>query len=158
MCGPQRLDRAGDALRVGEHEAVAEAAQARDRLVEALVEALERAFEEQPRRVRGTLGDVGEVVLGALERVLVGELAALVQADVQALGVDRGLDFGAAGGQFLDAHARVGGAADVRGAGDVEDVLVVEAAGVAEGLSHRLRPVVQTGKQMAVEVNVSHCL
>ena len=72
--------------------------------------------------MRGALGDVREVFGVALERVLVGELAALVQAHAQAVRVELALGVGALGGELVDAQARVGGALDVRRAGDVEDV------------------------------------
>ena len=52
---------AGGALGVGEQQAVAEAGQAGDGGVEDVVEALERALEQQPRRVLGALGDQREL-------------------------------------------------------------------------------------------------
>src|SRR6478735_6520827 len=51
------VERAADSLRMGEEEAVAEAREPGDGGVEDVIEPGERAFEEEPARVLGTLGD-----------------------------------------------------------------------------------------------------
>ena len=63
-CGSSRSSGPRDALGVGEQQAVAEAGQAGDGGVEDVVEALERALEQQPRRVLRALGDQRELALG----------------------------------------------------------------------------------------------
>ena len=57
MCGSSRSSGPRDALRVGEQQAVAEAGEAGDGGVEDVIEARERALEQQPRRVLRALGD-----------------------------------------------------------------------------------------------------
>jgi hypothetical protein len=150
------VERAAHSLGVSEQEAVAEAGEAGDGGVEDVVQAVEGAFEEEPRRVCGTLGDQRELVLGQLERVLVGELAARVQADGDPVLFDRALRGLAATGQLGDVDPREMRALDVRGAGDVQYALGVQPAGEAPGLLHRRGPVIEPGEEMGVEIRVSH--
>ena len=122
-----------------------------------MVEAGERALEQQPRRVRGALGDQLQLVLVELERVLVGELAAGMQADVEAVRVEHALGGLAAAGELVDVDVREVGALDVRRAGHVAHTLGVQPAGEPAGLLHRRGAVVEAGEEMGVQIHVSHC-
>jgi AcrR family transcriptional regulator len=97
---PQPLMAAGRAIGVREQQAVAELREPLGGGREVVVEAVERALEQEPVGVLGTLRDQVQLALGEEERVLVRELAAGMQADVQALGVDRALRDGAALGEL----------------------------------------------------------
>ena len=102
------------------------------------------------------LGDQRELALGQLQRVLVGELAAGMQADGDPVLLDRALRGLTAPGQLSDVDAGKVRPLDVRGAGDVEHALGVQPAREAPGLLHRLSPVIEAGEEMRVEIHVSH--
>ena len=141
---------------MGEQQAVAEGGEPLDGGVERVVEALERALEQQPRRVARALGDQLQLAVVELQRVLVRELAALVQAHSQALGVDRALGCVAVIGEGVDVAAGEVDALDVRRAGNVMDAVCVQAAGVPQGLLDRGGPVVQAREEVGVQVHVAH--
>jgi hypothetical protein len=108
------------------------------------------------QRALGALGDQLELVLAQPQRVRVGQLAAGMEPHAQALGVDRGLEAGAArlqlGQEDTWEHARL----DVRGACDVAHALGVEPPRVGQRGVERPGAVVDAGEKMAMEVHVGH--
>ena len=78
-----------------DQQPIAESGETLDGRVERVVEALERALEQQPGRVTRALGDQFEVAVVEVQRIDVREFPAGVQAHVEALGVDRALRLGA---------------------------------------------------------------
>ena len=151
------VERAGGALGVGEQQAVAEAG----RRATAASKTWSRPANGHSSSSHGAcvraLGDQLELALVELQRVLVGELAAGMQADGQPVGVEHALGLGAAVGELVEVDEREVGALDVRGAGDVADALGVQPASETPGLLHRRGPVVQAGEEVGVQVHVSHC-
>ena len=156
-CLSSRSSEPGGALGVRQQQSVAEVGQARHGGVEHVVEAAERALEQQPRRVRGALGDQRELVVVELQRVLVGELAAGVQAHLEAVGVERALGRRATVGELVQRDVREVGALDVRRAGHVAHALGVQPAGEPAGLLHRPGAVVEAREEMRMQIHVSHC-
>jgi hypothetical protein len=153
---PPSAEHVGGTLGVGEHQAEAEAHEALGGRAERRVEAAERALEQQPARARGALGDQPQLARGHAQRVLVGQLAARVQAHAQAGGVDLRLQRAAAGGQLVELDAGEHARLDVRGTGHVVHAVGVEAPGVGQRGVERVGAVVEARQQVAVEVRVGH--
>jgi len=147
-----------DPLRVREQQAVPEGGEALDGRVELVVEPAERALEQQPLRVPGALGDQLQLTVVQRERVLVGELAARVQCDLQALGADGLLELLPAAVELEDVDFREVRALDVRRGRDIEHVLAVEQAGEMDGVSESAGAVVEARQDVAMKVDVRHAL
>ena len=83
-----------------------------------------------------------------------GELAAGMQAHGEAGAFDLVLRLLAERGQLVQRHTGEVRALDVRRAGHVAHALGVQAAGVGQGILHRLRPVIDAGQEVAVQICV----
>ena len=146
----------GGALRVGEQDAVAVLPQPLGGPHDVVVEARERALEQQPAAAVRALGDQLEVVGAEPQRVLVRELAAAVQPHADPALIERALRLLAELRQPRDLHAREVEPLDVRRARDVMDAGRLEPACVRDRVVHPRRAVVEPGQQVAVKVDVCH--
>jgi hypothetical protein len=149
------LEQARGALGMGDQHAEPVPAHVSPGGEERRVDAVERHLEQHPARARRALGDHGKLFAAEVGCVVGKDLAARVQPQVDARGVDRRLERACALRDRRHGDREVG-VADVGRDGRLVDAVAREPRGVRQRGTHVRGTVVHPGEQMQMKVDVRH--